>query len=222
MNSRRAFLHGMAGGAGSLLPAQATAVSPGANSRPNIVYLHSHDSGRYLRPHGPAVPTPNLQRLAGEGILFRQAFSGAPTCSPSRAALLTGQSAHASGMLGLAHRGFSLNDYNQHMIHTLHAAGYRSVLAGIQHVADKPEKIGYKELLRPASMRAADVAPAAEQFLSRTGSGPFFLDVGFFETHREYPQPTAADAALWFCRVPRPAHRTLNLCSFHQKTVAAL
>jgi arylsulfatase A-like enzyme len=42
-------------------------------------------------------------------------------------------------------------------------------------------------------VKAADVAPGAEQFLSRAGSQPFFLDVGFFETHREYPQPTAAD-----------------------------
>jgi arylsulfatase A-like enzyme len=96
-------------------------------------------------------------------------------------------------MLGLAHRGFSLSDYQQHLIHTLHSAGYHSVLAGIQHVAAKPETIGYKELLRPASVKAADVAPGAEQFLSRAGSQPFFLDVGFFETHREYPQPTAAD-----------------------------
>ncbi len=66
----------------------------------NIVYLHSHDTGRYIQPYGQAVPTPNLQKLAGESILFRNAFSGAPTCSPSRAALLTGQSSHASGMLG--------------------------------------------------------------------------------------------------------------------------
>ena len=96
-------------------------------------------------------------------------------------------------MLGLAHRGFSLNDYNQHIIHTLHAAGYHSVLAGIQHVAAKPETIGYKEILRPASMHAQDVAPGAVQFLARAGAQPFFLDVGFFETHREYPPPTAAD-----------------------------
>jgi N-sulfoglucosamine sulfohydrolase len=187
INSRRTFLQGIAGA--TLLPAQA----PGSTSRPNIVYLHSHDTGRYTQPFGQAIPTPNLQRLAEQGILFRQAFSGAPTCSPSRAALLTGQCAHQSGMLGLAHRGFSLNDYNQHIIHTLHAAGYHSVLAGIQHVAAKPETIGYKEILRPASMHAQDVAPGAVQFLARAGAQPFFLDVGFFETHREYPPPTAAD-----------------------------
>jgi len=88
-------------------------------TRRNILYIHSHDTGRYISPFGHDVPTPNIQRLAEQGILFRQNHCAAPTCSPSRAALLTGQYAHASGMLGLAHRGFALNDYRQHIIHTL-------------------------------------------------------------------------------------------------------
>jgi hypothetical protein len=33
-------------------------------NRPNILYIHSHDTGRYIQPYGHAVPTPNLQRLA--------------------------------------------------------------------------------------------------------------------------------------------------------------
>ena len=75
-------------------------------NRPNILYLHSHDTGRYIQPYGYGVPTPNLQRLAEEGVLFRQAFCASPTCSPSRAALLTGAFPHSNGMRGLAHFGF--------------------------------------------------------------------------------------------------------------------
>lgn len=196
MNSRRMFLQGVAGLG---IASEALAQSAGgqgatqASNRPNIIYLHSHDSGRYLQPFGHCVPTPNLQRLAAEGVLFRQAFSAAPTCSPSRAALLTGECAHRNGMLGLAHRGFSLNDYEKHLVHTLRPAGYHTVLAGLQHVAAKPETIGYDEILRPRSMKAADVTPGAVDFLKRAGTQPFFLDIGFFETHREYPAPTAAD-----------------------------
>jgi arylsulfatase A-like enzyme len=159
----------------------------------NIIYIHSHDSGRYLQPYGHAVPTPQLQRLAAEGVLFRQAFSGAPTCSPSRACLLTGQCAHQNGMLGLAHRGFSLNDYNKHLLYTLRGAGYRSVLAGIQHIAAKDETIGYDELLKPKTKSAVDVAPRAVEFLNGRPKEPFFLDIGVFETHREYHKPTAAE-----------------------------
>ncbi|MBN1865049.1 MAG: sulfatase-like hydrolase/transferase, partial [Victivallales bacterium] len=90
----------------------------------NIVYLHSHDTGRYVQPYGHAIATPNIQKVAEEGVLFRQAFTVNPTCSPSRAALLTGESPHNNGMLGLAHRGFSLYDYRRHIIHTLKANGY--------------------------------------------------------------------------------------------------
>jgi N-sulfoglucosamine sulfohydrolase len=152
--------------------------------QPNIIYLHSHDTGRYVQPYGYAVPTPHIQRLAEEGILFRQAFCAAPTCSPSRAALLTGQCAHSSGMLGLAHRGFTLNDYSQHIIHTLHRVGYTSALAGIQHLSTDPKQIGYDDLLPSADRGVRTVAPAAVAYLDNAPSQPFFLSVGFFETHR--------------------------------------
>ena len=104
-------------------------------NRPNILYIHSHDTGRYVQPYGHAVATPCLQSLAEEGVLFRQNFCINPTCSPSRAALLTGCYPHENGMTGLAHRGWSLNDYSQHIIHTLRKEGYLSVLAGAQHIA---------------------------------------------------------------------------------------
>ncbi|TMC19313.1 MAG: sulfatase, partial [Chloroflexi bacterium] len=50
--------------------------------QPNILYVHSHDTGRYVQPFGHAIPTPNIQRLAEQGVLFRKAFCAAPTCSP--------------------------------------------------------------------------------------------------------------------------------------------
>ena len=154
--------------------------------RLNVLYLHSHDTGRHVAPYGHQVPTPNIQRLAEEGVLFRQAFSVAPVCSGSRAALLTGEYAHTNGMLGLAHRGYRLNDYGHHIVHTLRAAGYTSALIGEQHVALDPDEIGYDEVVAIASTHAADVAPAAVSWLA-SAPEPYFLSVGFFETHREYP-----------------------------------
>src|SRR6267142_1776032 len=131
--------------------------------RPNILYIHSHDTGRYIQPYGHAIPTPNLQRLAEQGVLFRKAFSAAPTCSPSRAALLTGQSPHSSGMLGLAHLGFALYDYSQHMLHTLRGAGYQSVLVGMQHLVPQRDiaKLGYDLIVDVPDSLAGSVAPAA-------------------------------------------------------------
>ncbi len=159
--------------------------------RPNILYVHSHDSGRYVQPYGHAIPTPNIQHLAEEGVLFRQAFCAGPTCSPSRAALLTGMAPHNAGMIGLAHRGFSLHDYRQHLANVLKDAGYRTALAGVQHVADRPETIGYDEVLTHERPTVANVAPIAAQWLTQAPSEPWFMSVGFFETHREYPEPSA-------------------------------
>jgi len=200
-SSRRGFLAG-AGIAPALITADGQNTATPAKL-PNILYIHSHDSGRYLEPYGHAVQTPNLKRLASEGVLFRQAFSAAPTCSPSRASLLTGQYAHQNGMLGLAHRGFSLNDYHQHVLHTLRTVGYRSILAGLQHIAVKPEIIGYDEIFHPQTTHVEHVAPSAAAFLDKRSTGPFFLDVGFFETHREYP-PAAFEDNPRTTQPPRP------------------
>jgi N-sulfoglucosamine sulfohydrolase len=218
-NSRRQFLQAVTAASGaSLLPSAASAQADTAGNRLNIVYIHSHDSGRYLQPYGHAAPTPHLQRLASEGILFRQAFSGAPTCSPSRAVLLTGQCAHQNGMLGLAHRGFALNDYKKHIVHPLRDAGYRSVLAGIQHVAAKPETIGYSDILHPKTTSAVDVAPGAVAFLDSRPAEPFFLDVGFFETHREFHKPTAEDNPNYIqppVPIPDAPETRLDMAAFH-------
>ena len=182
---RRNFLSGVTAAAGAMLA---------QNRRPpNILYIHSHDTGRYIQPYGHPVPTPNLQKLADGGVLFRQACDAAPTCSPSRAALLTGMCPHSNGMLGLAHRGFSLNDYSQHILHTLRPAGYTSALIGVQHIARDPKQIGYDHVEPVHSNHAVDVGPAAAKWLRNAPQQPFFLDVGFQETHREFAAPGPAE-----------------------------
>src|SRR3954453_3270501 len=166
-------------------------------SRPNIVYLHSHDTGRHIQPYGHQVPTPNLQRLAAQGVLFRQAFSAAPVCSASRAALLTGEYSHTNGMLGLAHRGYRLADYDHHLVHTLGRAGYTSELIGEQHESSDPAEIGYGRVVEMHSTHASAVAPATAAVLREGVGRPFFLSVGFFETHRDYFEPSSVRDALY-------------------------
>jgi arylsulfatase A-like enzyme len=168
-----------------------------SQSLPNIIYLHSHDTGRYVQPYGYPVPTPNIQLLADQGVLFRQAFCAVPTCSGSRACLLTGQYGHNNGMLGLAHRGFSLNDYSQHIVHTLHDAGYWTGLIGEQHISKRPDVIGYDHVVKIDKHHVEDVAPVALDLIANPPSSPFFLSVGFFETHREFFEPTSAQDALY-------------------------
>ena len=165
--------------------------------KPNILYLHSHDTGRFIQPYGHQVPTPNIQRLADQGLLFRKAFCAAPTCSGSRSALLTGQFPHSNGMMGLAHRGFELHDYRHHIVHTLREAGYWSALVGEQHLSRDPAQLGYDHVVDISTTHVETVAPATVNLLDRLPDQPWFLSVGFFETHREYFEPTSVRDALY-------------------------
>ena len=161
----------------------------------NIIYLHSHDTGRYLQPYGHAVPAPNIQRLAEEGVLFRRAFSAAPTCSPSRACLLTGQSAHSCGQLGLANRDFFLQHPERHLANFLRSHGYRTALCGFQHLTLDSRTLGYDWIAEadPSGSGGTDYrTTAAVEFINRKQgrTQPFFLAIGYSETHRVFPEPS--------------------------------
>ena len=157
----------------------------------NILYLHSHDTGRYVQPYGHAIPTPNIQWLADQGVMFRNAFCAAPSCSGSRAALLTGEYCHSNGMMGLAHRGFSLNDYDHQLVRVLGNAGYHSELIGEQHVSADPGMLGYDVVHAIPDTSVNSVAPSAIEALRGGIAEPFFMSVGFFETHRNFFSPSS-------------------------------
>jgi N-sulfoglucosamine sulfohydrolase len=157
----------------------------------NILYLHSHDTGRYVQPYGHAIPTPNIQWLADQGVMFRNAFCAAPSCSGSRAALLTGEYCHTNGMMGLAHRGFALSDYDHQLVRVLRAAGYHTELIGEQHISADPDTLGYDVVHQIEDTRVHSVGPAAIEALKGGIPEPFFMSVGFFETHRSFFAPSS-------------------------------
>ena len=69
------------------------ALTAGAQSRPNILYIMCDDMGYGdLGCYGHKyIQTPNIDRMAQEGMRFTQAYAGSPVSAPSRAALMTGQ-----------------------------------------------------------------------------------------------------------------------------------
>ncbi len=176
--------------------------------RPNIIYFHTHDTGCYISPYGYAVPTPNYQRLAESGMTFKHMHSIAPTCSPSRAGLLTGQYPHQSGMVNLAHHGGHLHDVKKHIIHTLQPAGYHTTLLGFHHVINWPEysKIGYDETIKAGTgFKAGEIADEAAAFLHRRRNleQPFFISIGLTETHRVFPSEVP-EGSERYLRPPAP------------------
>jgi N-sulfoglucosamine sulfohydrolase len=178
--------------------------------KPNILYIHSHDTGRYVQPYGYAVNTPNIQRLAEKGVLFRQAFCANPTCSPSRACLLTGMYAHSNGMVGLVHRGVEgggsrLSDPRRHIASTLRDNGYVTARVGAHHVSHAKawSELGYTRLLDDELIGAHGedwqerCATTAAHFIAERAfaedDSPFFLACGFARTHRT---PAAGEQAV--------------------------
>ncbi len=179
----------------------------------NILYIHTHDTGQFIQPYGYGVETPNLMHFAQQGTMFRAAFCAAPTCSPSRAALLTGQYPHSCGMFGLAHRGFAMQDYSLHMASYLRTHGYETVLCGIQHEAPDASLIGYSRILDEQKFhmgcltfdaRAFDMENSAlvSEYLMSGPEKPFFLSFGLFSTHREYPEPDEQVEAGYVMKQP--------------------
>jgi N-sulfoglucosamine sulfohydrolase len=159
-----------------------------AASRPNILLIITHDTGRHLGCYGRPVDTPNFDRLAREGVQFEEAYCTAPQCSPSRASLITGLTPHQHGLVGLVNRGFQLSQGIPRLPALLAATGYTTHLFGIQHEARLAEQLGYQFVHEADSRSCREVTPLVVDFLRSAGQAPFFASVGFFETHRKYPE----------------------------------
>ena len=104
---------------------------------PNILFVFA-DQLRYsgLGCSGNrVVRTPAIDRLAREGVVFDQAFSGCPICSPYRAQLLTGRYSHANGVLCNQYRLF---DGQRTIADVLGDAGYRTAYVGKWHLGNGP------------------------------------------------------------------------------------
>ncbi|HXG23844.1 MAG TPA: sulfatase-like hydrolase/transferase, partial [Chthonomonadales bacterium] len=117
-----------------------------SSSCPYILFLMSDQHrGDCLRAAGnPIVHTPNLDRLAHEGALFRCAYSSIPSCTPSRAALLTGLSPWRHGMLGFGRMALQ---YKLEMPRLLREAGYYTVGIGKMHFYPQRNRHGFHQTI---------------------------------------------------------------------------
>jgi N-sulfoglucosamine sulfohydrolase len=154
----------------------------------NIVIITCHDLGRFLGCYGvPTVKSPNLDRLAAEGLMFRRAFCTAPQCSPSRSSLFTGRYPHSNGVMGLTHGefGWDLHPRERHLAHVLRSAGYSTTMIGILHEARDIERCGFDDVVVPGhdARETTRVAVRTLRRLAENGR-PFYLQLGYHEPHR--------------------------------------
>jgi len=156
--TRRRFLKGCA--AGAAVAAASTVLPPrlfaAADRPPNILLIYIDDLGwkdvAYMGSR--YYETPHIDRLASQGVAFRQAYSNGPSCMPSRACLMSGQYSprHGIYMVGRADRGTKRNQKlipipNGRtlpagvvtMAESLKAAGYTTAHMGKWHLGNDPE-----------------------------------------------------------------------------------
>lgn len=154
----------------------------------NILHIITHDTGRHLECYGEDVKTPNANRLAKKGVRFTNYFCTAPQCSPSRASMFSGLMPHNNGVMGLVHRGFSLKLGVEYLPQILSENGYRTYLFGFQHESRDSVRLGYQKVFQGGCYSCAKIVPLLNNFLLSNPRQPFFMSLGFSETHRKFPE----------------------------------
>jgi arylsulfatase A-like enzyme len=134
----------------------AQAQQPATQQKPNIIMIVSDDTGYGdLGPYGGGVgrgmPTPNIDRLANEGMTFFN-FYAQPSCTPGRAAMQTGRIPNRSGMTTVAFQGQGggLPKEEWTLASVLKTGGYKTFFSGKWHLGEAdyalPNAQGYDEM----------------------------------------------------------------------------
>lgn len=180
--------------AAACAPLTATA---SAQSRPNIVFIFSDDHAAHAlsayRSHlayGAHLPdTPQLDRLAAEGMLFENAFVTNSICGPSRATVLTGQYGHLNGVMT-----------NREPLHPTHITfpgllrdgGYQTALFGKWHLHSEPAGFDRYEVLRGQGPYYNPTLLSGDDSASYVGYTPDIVTdraLGWLESRRDQDRP---------------------------------
>ena len=148
--------------------------------RPNVIYIMSddHDEKAISAYNKTLISTPNIDRIAKEGILFRRCFVGNSICSPARATLLTGQHSHKNGVKNNTTR---FDSSKITMPKLLQQAGYQTAIIGKWHLHSYPTGFDFWKIL-----------PGQGQYYETT-----FIDMnGDTTRHHGYASELITDEAI--------------------------
>lgn len=198
--NRREFITMLAGGLAGAAALRAAGAEP-ASSRPNILLLMSdqHRGDCVGRDGNSVIRTPNLDRLAKEGVWFRRAYSSTPTCTPARAALLTGQNPWNHGMLGYAKVA---ERYPFEIWRAMNDAGYFTQAIGKLHYHPQRNYHGFQAALIDESGRVESpgfVSDYRQWFKKQApDKDPDVTGIGFNDYRaREYALPEELHPTRW-------------------------
>jgi len=207
---------------------QAVAESGSRAVRPNILFIMSDDHAqRAISAYtDELIQTPGLDRIANEGMLFRNSFVTNSICAPSRAAIMTGKYSHLNGKID------NLSPFNPDQWtfpEALHDAGYRTSLIGKHHLKAIPRGfdefhglIGQGSYYSPVFVHNGDTLDAVEGYTSTvitdyaleelrrnasdTSGQPFMMLYWHKAPHRNWMPDTSDLPGLLDRRFPVPAN----------------
>lgn len=164
--------------------------------KPNIILFITHDQGQFLgcydTPQTPnSLNTPNLDKLAKEGIRFTNYFCTAPQCSPSRGGIQTSLYPHQNGLMGLVNRGWTLPPHNKTMPMYLSENGYSTHLLGLQHESVDAKTLGYDTVSKRMKDYKYDTKIMLSEYKKffeehKDDEKPFYANLGVIEIHRPF------------------------------------
>ena len=119
----------------------------GQTARPNIVYIMTDDhTEQMMSCYGNSpIQTPNLDRIAAEGVRFSQSYVANSLSGPSRACMITGKHSHMNGFTNNEHGVF--DGSQQTMPKLMQQAGYQTALIGKWHLVSNPTGFDHWEIL---------------------------------------------------------------------------
>ena len=179
----------------SALVALAGAAACHAADRPNILWIIAEDFGPELACYGTSqVTSPNLDRLAAEGVRYTHAYSTAPVCSASRSAFMTGMYQTTIGAHNhRSHRddGYALPDGVHVFTHWMRDAGYFTA-----NIRQLPASFGFKGTGKTDWNFTVTEKPFdSDNWADLKSHQPFYAQINFQETHRKFHAPAIADPA---------------------------
>ncbi len=185
-------------------------VAQAAGKRPNILLIFPDQMrGEAMGCMGnPDVKTPNLDRMAKEGMLFRRTYANTPVCCPARAILLTGTYTHVNGMVA---NDLRLRESEITIAEILRDAGYRTGFIGKWHLDGGPRLPGFV----PPGPRRQGFDYWAAYECSHTHFTPyFFRDTPDVIMVQKFEPEASADFAVEFLKnqpKDKPFFLTLQL-----------
>jgi arylsulfatase A-like enzyme len=169
--------------------------------RPNIVFIFSDDHtwqtiSAYGHPLSEVVPTPNIDRIADEGVRFDRCLVTNSICAPSRAVVLTGKYSHLNGQLN----NFVTFDGEQMTFpKLLQQAGYETAIVGKWHLKSVPTGFDHHEVMRgqghyydPTLQHGCGRGPLVEVAQASRFDPALYVDVPIQGDSRSVPAGVAA------------------------------